>query len=68
MLKMKNKYRIVNDDYCGYECQVKYWFFPFVWFQLEISNTHSSIEKAKKFINEKRRKKHTFVLDVTDEE
>lgn len=30
----KNKYRVVQDTYCGFEAQVKFWWFPIFWFQL----------------------------------
>lgn len=30
----KNKYRVVQDTYCGFEAQVKFWWFPVYWFQL----------------------------------
>lgn len=30
----KNKYRVVQDTYCGFEAQVKFWWFPIYWFQL----------------------------------
>ena len=29
---MKNKYRIVSDNFQGFEVQIKRWWFPF-WFQ-----------------------------------
>ena len=49
----KDCYRIVNDNYRGYEVQVKRWFFPFSWFTKEKkcrTNTFSSIEQAKEWI------------------
>jgi hypothetical protein len=48
---MKHKYRIVTDSYSGYEAQVKYWWFPFAWYQMGYTNTHASIEDAKRFID-----------------
>jgi hypothetical protein len=42
---MKNKYRIVTDEYAGNEAQVRYWWFPFRYFQIGI-NTFTSVEKA----------------------
>lgn len=50
----KRRYRIVTDDYLGYECQIKKWYSPW-WFQMRdkygaIANTFHSIEKATKFI------------------
>ena len=47
------KYRIVTDNYCGYEVQIWRWWFPF-WVQVWESghiNTHRSIEEAKEFID-----------------
>lgn len=43
----KNKYRVVEDNYSGYEAQVKKWYFP-VWLQIGFINTSPSIEGAKK--------------------
>ncbi|EKS6731499.1 hypothetical protein OSG44_004995 [Enterobacter mori] len=47
---MKNKYRIVADRYAGYEAQVKYWWFPLMWFQIGFCNTSSTVERAKTII------------------
>jgi hypothetical protein len=52
---MKTRYRIVVDAYCGYEAQVRYWWFPFVWWQIDGLNTFISIEAAERFIEKKRR-------------
>lgn len=43
------KYRVVRDNYCGYEVQTWRAWFPF-WIQGKV-NTHSSLEQAKKYIN-----------------
>ena len=43
----KNRYRIVRDNYLGYEVQVKSWWLPF-WRQ-GITNTHDSVEKAERY-------------------
>lgn len=55
---MKNKYRIVSDEYLGYEAQVRFWWFPFFWFQMHergfIVNSFPSIEEAESFIKTKR--------------
>lgn len=57
---MKNRYRIVRDNYEGYEAQVKYWWFPFRWRQLSGRfpgiNSHYSIEGARKLIQLHRNK------------
>lgn len=58
---MKNRYRIVRDNYSGYEAQIRYWYFPFIWFQLNgdygICNTNISIEQAENLIEKHRRGK-----------
>ena len=41
----KTKYRVVTDNYLGYEAQYRPWFFPF-WQQLNGMNTHMTIEGA----------------------
>ena len=41
------KYRIVYDQYAGYEVQVRRWWFP-IWLQAGC-NTHMSIEAAHRF-------------------
>jgi hypothetical protein len=53
MKTFKRRYRIVEDNYLGYEVQSRIWWFPF-WLEyrdsIGIANTHPSIEKAKAFI------------------
>lgn len=51
----RNKYRIIRDRFCGFEVQIKRWWFP-VWYQCisergDSVNTHSSIADAKLFIS-----------------
>jgi len=46
---MKTRYRIVADDYAGYEVQRKIWRFPLCWFQVGC-NTHTTVERARAFI------------------
>ncbi len=50
---MKKYYRIVEDDWLGYEVQRWRWWFPF-WVQCcgpnGICNTHSSLEEAERFV------------------
>lgn len=50
---MKKYYRIVRDEWDGYEVQRWRWWFPF-WLQCcehgYISNTHMSVEEAEEFI------------------
>lgn len=45
---MKNKYRIVEDDFSGYEAQVKYWYFPFKWFEIHTNDMKVNTSKTKK--------------------
>jgi hypothetical protein len=53
---VKNKYRIVRDDYAGYEAQVRFWYFPFWWFQLDATgrgcgvNTGPTVEYAREVV------------------
>lgn len=39
------KYRVVRDNWLGYEVQFKVWWWPF-WVQCGVANTHSTLEKA----------------------
>lgn len=50
------KFRIIADNYNGYECQIWRLWWPF-WTQMDCVNSHSSIEKAKKYIENYRNKK-----------
>jgi len=43
------KYRIVCDEYNGYEAQFRYWWMPF-YVQCFVTNTATSIEKSKAII------------------
>lgn len=43
----KDTYRVVTDNYGGFEVQRRRWWSPF-YFQVGI-NTHSTLEKAKAF-------------------
>lgn len=43
------KYRIVTDNYSGFEVQTKVWYWPF-WQQLGFSNTYQTIIEAEKRI------------------
>ena len=42
------RYRIVRDNYCGYEVQIWRWYWPF-WRELGFCNTHTSFEDAERF-------------------
>lgn len=44
----RNRYRIVADNYAGYEVQVKRWWFP-VWIQKGFVNTFCTIERARDY-------------------
>lgn len=48
---MKRQYRIVADDYLGFEVQYSYKFWPF-WIQLYYTNTSHTIERAERLIAE----------------
>jgi len=43
------KYRIVSDEYCGYQCQVWRLWFPF-WVEMNGVNSHISLESAIDYI------------------
>jgi hypothetical protein len=49
---MKTRYRIVTDEYLGYEVQYKKWWWPF-WVQVGYTgglvNTWSTVESAERF-------------------
>ena len=54
-MKIKKQYRIVKDNFNGYEVQKRTSLFPF-WYQIDLSghrgtNTHKTIESAKNFIS-----------------
>ena len=53
----KNKYRIVIDNYNGYEAQVRFWWFPIIWCQVGGTNTSSSIERARQIIHRHKKSK-----------
>lgn len=42
------EYRIVRDNYRGFEVQIRRWWWPF-WKQVGFTNTHYSIEEAEQF-------------------
>lgn len=48
------RYRIVKDNYLGYECQIWRLWFPF-WCEMNFCNTHDTLERAIESI-EKHRK------------
>lgn len=59
---MKTKYRVVADCYNGFECQKKRWWFPF-WTQMNLTNSHSSMEAAKAYIENDGKALATYVAD-----
>jgi hypothetical protein len=68
---MKNSYRVVSDNFEGFEAQVKYWWFPFIWIQIPRSiyngNTHRTLGEAIEFIEEcKRKNKTNYKVHYTD--
>lgn len=42
------EYRIVRDNFAGYEVQIRRWWVPF-WVQANFCNTHCSIEAAERW-------------------
>jgi len=50
----RNCHRVVEDSFGGYEAQVKFWWFPFCWFEMiekgYMSNTWQTLEEAQNFI------------------
>lgn len=60
---MRNRYRIVSDNYLGYEVQIKFWYFPFMWFQCHgehlPANTFPNVTAAEDYA-----KKHASKLRV----
>ena len=49
------EYRIVTASYLGYECQYSLVWWPF-WHQINISNTHETIEDAEEYIKKHKEK------------
>lgn len=41
----KTKYRVVRDQYSGYEAQYRYWWMP-MFLQIDTCNTNPSLEMA----------------------
>lgn len=58
----KNKYRIVTDEYAGYEVQIKRWWFPF--YRMVGVNTFNSIERATKFAKTHSKRHVVVQLDM----
>ena len=48
-----NKYRVVRDDFAGYEAQVKRWWWPF-WKECFYTNTSGTLEMALKVVERHR--------------
>jgi hypothetical protein len=65
---MKNKYRIFTDRFFGYEVQVKRWYFPFMWYQFEATNTHTSVKEAEEYFCRKLNCKKVEVVKELFEE
>jgi len=47
----KTRYRIVEDNYAGFEVQYRKWYVPFYLFFGGI-NTHPSFEKAREYLKQ----------------
>lgn len=45
---MSAHYRIVEDEFAGYEVQIWRWWWPF-WVEANWVNTHSSVERAERW-------------------
>lgn len=60
---MKKKYRIMTDAYAGYEVQVWRWWLP-IWIECRFANTHSSIDEAKKWIEDECRSERDIRKEV----
>ena len=69
MIWFRSRYRIVRDSDCGYEVQVKKWWFPFLYFQCwrtGMINTFVTVEKARLYTKEHR--KMGYVVEYIKEE
>src|SRR5690349_7696078 len=65
---MKN-YRVIKDNFLGYEAQVRYAWFPFVWFQMNEFhwvNTWSTAEEAIQFIKQKKSGKYAYTTNIAE--
>lgn len=62
----KTRFRIITDKYNGYECQMKYWWFPF-WIQMDCVNSCISIKEAELYIMNSLIKKERFIRKVVKE-
>ena len=66
----KNKYRVVQDNYAGFEAQVKFWWFPVCWWQLSESgrgagtNTYSTLREAEGLCRVHARKRAIYKVEV----
>lgn len=63
----KRKYRIVDDNFAGYEAQVKYWWWPF-WIQCFGVNTASTLSGAQDTIKRHYRELHKRFVEYYDPE
>lgn len=57
---MKTRYRIVKDEWLGYEVQSWRWWFPF-WIQVGFTNTHQTPEDAEKWLSKYKERTLRFV-------
>tara|TARA_R110000782_G_scaffold102995_2_gene190420 strand:+ start:40 stop:252 length:213 start_codon:yes stop_codon:yes gene_type:complete len=59
----QTKYRIISDEFAGYECQFRYFWMPF-YLQMNFPscNTHFTLHEAKNFIENGSVEKKKFVL------
>lgn len=64
-------YRVVKDNYAGYEAQIKYDWLPFMWFQLNDFhwiNTWQTLEQAEEFVRLKKKGLKKNVIETPDSE
>ena len=66
----KNKYRVVQDNYAGFEAQVKFWWFPVHWWQLSRygrwvgTNTYPNLHEAESLCRVHARKSTIYKVEV----
>lgn len=66
----KNKYRVVQDNYAGFEAQVKFWWFPVRWMQLSRfgcgvgTNTYPNLHEAERLCRVHARKSTIYKVEV----
>ena len=59
----KRQFRIITDEFAGYEVQIRHWYWPF-WTQAGLVNTHRTIEAAIEFIAKERERLNFKIREV----